>query len=121
MTIQDKVDTTTIPTKAYVEEAKFYYEQRRFKHPCLVEVDAKMLADKCQETRGRSLIQDKSKYEAAMLRTMTNAHPMVYLDNNNIIVRDGKHRIAAAATKGQKIDIAVSKTDVHYFTENFKQ
>lgn len=92
------------------EQAKKY--RTRHKYTEVVEVDAQKLLEAI-ETRGEPLAWSERRLEQALERPETDAHPLVVVNSKGMPdVTDGGHRIAAAAERGQTIEIAVHKSDV---------
>jgi len=74
----------------------------------LIEVDAKKLADKFEKDQGEKIAWNENRLKSAMERDVVTGAPQIFKSTGNKIdITDGRHRIAAAALKGEKIKIAV--------------
>ena len=108
--------------KPYVEERESNYKYRnKAGYACIVEVNAKMIEQAYEEVAREPLVWNKMRFNAAMTRELTDAYPLVYKGyNRKVDVLDGRHRIGAAAAKGQRVDVAVPCEEADYFVQNFE-
>lgn len=76
----------------------------------IVEVDAKKLADRFKKDQKEDIVWSEGRFKSAMERDEVDSYP--HVDYNKELgrlgVTDGRHRIGAAAKKGEKIKIAVT-------------
>ena len=82
-------------------EFKRKYEDYRKGYPDRKDVEEHIILD------NSSLPWNKIRLEQARSRNFDNAYPEVVIGTNRVEVNDGRHRITAAAEKGQEIDVAV--------------
>lgn len=67
-------------------------------------IDAAEFKKKYEETHGEKLDWNPDRLKTALDRNEDDAYPEVSFETSN--VSDGRHRITAAALRGQKIDVA---------------
>jgi Inorganic Pyrophosphatase len=76
-------------------------------YPILTEVDAGKFQRAFEFDRKEPLAWSPERLTRLRQMEGSDSHPMVYTRNGNVDVDDGRHRIALAAERGHKIDVAV--------------
>ena len=69
-------------------------------------IDALEFKNKYEEQHSNKLDWNPDRLKQALKRNEDDAYPEVYFGSDKIEVSDGRHRISAAAERGQKIKVA---------------
>ena len=99
--------------KYKIEESENNKQRReRDGYNNIVTVDAKILQNAIEKTTGEKIDWSKERLDSALSRKTTDSYPLVDNVTRGVDITDGGHRIAAAARKGQTIDIAIKDSNL---------
>jgi hypothetical protein len=83
-------------------------ENRGYKN--IITIDAKDFAQQFKKDQGEDLVWNDNRLLSARSRDVVDSYPQVdMLSNGKVDVNDGRHRLAVAAEKGLKVQVAVKR------------
>lgn len=99
--------------KRMIKESDYEKSRRiRAGYKIIKEIDPNEFISKWESNQGKQQEQDfawnEGRLKSALEREYDDAYPRITRSGD---VEDGRHRIAAAKSKGQKIDVAVNVDD----------